>query len=94
MSDVCVKLCYITESFYLFSRESSRVVFVPFRLPRLGPEKIDDTDLLDQCRLAGDAVPIFIKLGKLVEEAVRADVYEKVSDIFKENGVEVTVRIK
>lgn len=69
-------------------------MFVPFRAPRLGPERIDDTDLLDQCRLAGDAVPLFIKLGKLADLADRAEVYDKLSNLFEEYGVEVTVRIK
>lgn len=70
-------------------RESGRVVLIPFQPPRLGPEQIDDTELLCRCRDAGDAVPIFIKLGKLFEEADRAAVDKRV-----ENEMDVTVRIR
>ncbi len=46
-----------------FIRESSRVVFIPFEPAQLS-SSIDDTELLAKLRKAGDAVPIFIKLGK------------------------------
>ena len=75
-------------------RESSRVVFIPFELPRARPDLVDDTELLDRCRDAGDAVPLFIKLGKIFEGANREEIYKKVSDLLLEKEMEVSVRIK
>ncbi len=75
-------------------RESSRVVFIPFEPAQLSPHQIDDTELLDSCRDAGDAVPIFVKLGKLFEEADRAEVDQKVSEVLLKHDLEVNVRIK
>ena len=69
-------------------------MFIPFELPRPRPGQIDDTELLDSCSVAGDAVPIFIRLGKLFEEANRVEIDHKVSDVFLQNGVEVSVRVQ
>ena len=69
-------------------------MFIPFELPRPRPGHIDDTDLLDSCRVAGDAVPIFVRLGKLFEEANRVEIDQKVSDVLRQNGVEVSVRVR
>ena len=50
------------------------MVFIPFQAPRLQASQLDDSDLLCRCRDAGDAVPIFVRLGKLFQEADRAEV--------------------
>ena len=42
------------------------------------------TMILDSCRDAGDAVPLFIQLGKLFEGANREEINKKVSDLLLE----------
>ncbi len=68
-------------------------MFIPFELAQLSPHQIDDTELLDSCRDAGDAVPIFVRLGKLFEEAYRAEV-DQVSEVLLNHDMQVNVRIK
>ena len=48
------------------NRESSRVVFVPFEKAGTSSATIDDTDLIKKLGVAGDSVPLFIKLGKRI----------------------------
>ena len=69
-------------------------MFVPFAVPLPRPGQIDDTDLLDSCRVAGDAVPIFVRLGKFFEDANRVEIDNKISEVFHQNGVEVSVRVQ
>ncbi len=61
-----------------FIRESSRVVFIPFEPAQLISSSIDDTELLAMLRKAGDAVPIFIKLGKQFNECDRSTIDLKI----------------
>ena len=79
-------------------RESSRVVFIPFLRPDLASGlAIDDTRLLTVLKLSGDALSLFISLGKRFETIrlvfttedgvptevrIRGDVDKKLSDLF------------
>ena len=74
-------------------RESSRVL-LPFNPPQPRPTKHDDSDLLRSCVQAGNAVPLFVKLGKLFDQADRAAVDRKVAQIFTENKINVTVHVR
>ena len=69
-------------------------MFIPFEPPRPRPAHIDDTELLDCCRGAGDAVPIFIRLGKLFEEANRIEIDKKIGNVFLQNEMEVNLRVQ
>ena len=60
-------------------RESSRVVLLPFNPLQPRPTKHDDSDMLQSCIQAGDAVPLFVKLWKLFDQADRAAVDRKVA---------------
>ena len=70
------------------------MVFIAFRAPQLQSRQLDDSDLLYRCRDAGDAVPILVKLGKLFEEADRAAVDKRVSELLTAHQIEVTVRVR
>ena len=70
------------------------MVFIPFRAPQLQSQQLDDSDLLCTCRDAGDAVSIFVKLGKLFEGADRTAVDKRVSELLSANQIEVTVRVR
>ena len=62
----------------------------------VGAEKVDDTELLCKCRGAGDAVPLFVKMGKIFDECEneRLMIDQKITELFNDNQVDVTVRIK
>ena len=80
-------LCIHTHS---HCRESSRVVLIPFQAPQLQSSQLDDSQLLRRCRDAGDAVPIFVKLGKMFETADRSKVDQRVSQLFSQEKIDVT----
>jgi hypothetical protein len=88
LSQWCI---YCSNHFY---RESSRIVFIPFEPPQLRASQLDDSELLCRCRNAGDAVALFVKLGKLFRVADRAGIDKMVSDIFVKNQLDVSVRVK
>lgn len=69
-------------------------MLIPFEPAQLSPQQIDDTDLLDSCRDAGDAVPIFVRLGKLFEEADRATIDRKVSEVLLQHNLKINIRIR
>ena len=62
----------------------------------VGAEKVDDTELLCKCRGAGDAVPLFVKMGEIFAECEneRWMIDQKITEVFNDNQVDVTVRIK
>ena len=75
-----------------FFRESSRVVFIPF-VPASGNYAgIDDTNLFSSLRNAGDAVSIFVSLGKRFLEYNRAAVDKKIMQLL--SGVQVNIRVR
>ena len=78
---------------YVF-RESSRVVLIPFQAPQLQARQLDDSDLLCRCRDAGDAVAIFVKLGKMFQVADRGKVDQRVSELLSQEKMDVTVRVR
>ena len=78
------------------NRESSRVVFVPFEKAGTSSATIDDTDLIKKLGVAGDSVPLFIKLGKSFDEShnMRAEIDKKVESLFNENELTVSLRVR
>ncbi len=80
-------------------RESSRVVFIPFeRADEIDvgctAKQIDDTSLLRALDDAGDAVPLFVALGKHFQEADRGEIDKKMSDMLTEKKVNINMRVR
>ncbi len=58
-------------------------------------EKFDDTDLLKCLKIAGDAVPILISLGRCLEdEEGRSEMHHYVNDVLHKKNIDVNIRIK
>lgn len=69
------------------------MVFVPFSPPaNTKCNQIDDTTLLHTLRKAGDAVSLFISLGKSFDE--RSDVQEDVDKRLGQANIELNMRVR
>ncbi len=77
-------------------RESQPGGFIPFENPRSPHDQVDDTSLLSCLKGTGDAVPLFIRLGKLFNEAEveRLDIDQCITDEFVKYGVQVSGRVR
>lgn len=70
------------------------MVFIPFERAQYGDSTgIDDTELLTVLRRAGDAVPIFIQLGKLFESSDRTAIDGQIQKLFCEKKIVVNQRV-
>ncbi len=72
------------------------MVFIPFERADIDvdPQRIDDTSLLRALDDAGDAVPLFVSLGKHFQETDRGEIDKKVSDMLTEKDIVINMRVR
>lgn len=71
------------------------MVFIPFERPQYtSSTKIDDSELLTILKMAGDALPKFVQLGKLFEQCNRDAILVNINKYLAEHQVVVTERIR